>query len=112
MKEIEIDGIKYKIDVDKCIKDGYLKKDLPFNVGGIYKDPTGSTNSFILVQAIYCDNYTTRETSAIYALLGLNGGHAPNSNPFFKELHTKDEILAYLSGRGMVFDKKAPNVFA
>ncbi len=106
MKTIEIDGVPYSLDLDKCVRDGYLKKDLVFQVGGVYTHPRQNTNDFLLVQAIYV-GHTEQNSKRAYALLGLSGGFSSNSGSFFDKLHTKDEILTYLSDNGMSLSYKA-----
>jgi hypothetical protein len=106
MKTIEIEGVSYSLDLDKCIRDGYIQKELAFKVGGVYVDPQRETNSFLLVQPLYVQ-YNELTAKKAYALLGLKGGFASNSGPFFDELHTKEEILAYLKKQGMKFSYEA-----
>lgn len=111
MKTIEIDGVLYALDVEKCIRDGYLKKELVFKIGGVYTDPKKNTNDFVLTQALFV-SFGEEDTKRAYALLGLGGGFSSNSGPFFENtLHTKEEILTYLKEKGMVFSYKANKVF-
>ena len=89
----------------KCIKDGYIKQELEFVVGGVYNDPNRKHNDFLLVRAIY-EEFNSKNKE-VYALLGLGGGYTANSGEFFMRLHTKREILDYLEDRGMMFKYKA-----
>lgn len=106
--KIELDGETYVLDINRAKELGVLSEDLdakyplPLNIGDVYKHETGRTNPLLLVKAIYCVEPSTGHvpvSQKIYTLLGL--GLAPNSDPFYRELHTIEEIKAYLRERNM-----------
>lgn len=97
---VTIAGKEYVLDVEKAMKDGYLSEASPltthkFVVGDVFKDPKGTTNSFLLIKTSYYNDE--------YVILGL--GCDINSGRFFYKSHTLNEIKEYLIDEGMVFDR-------
>lgn len=98
--KITHEGKEYSLNVTKAIEAGFLKPALPLNVGDVYVS-LGNHGPQLLVQAIW-GNRTDRNAK-LYVLLGI--GCSPNSNSFFHELSSLDEIEAYLNEKGLVFQK-------
>lgn len=98
--KITHEGTEYSLNVNKAIEAGFLKPVLPLKVGDVYVS-SGNHGPQLLVQAIW-GNKTDRNAK-LYALLGI--GCSPNSNSFFHNLHSLNEIEAYLNEKGLVFQK-------
>lgn len=95
---IKIENVEYELDIERAKLNGSLKraaiKARDIRAGDVYNHP--NVNSFLVIQATFSgDN--------CYQILGL--GASPNSNIFFHELHTKEQIADYLNSKEMVFSK-------
>ena len=94
--KININGSEYELNVERAVSDGYLTPippPYPLNAGDVYKR-TGYSSQLLVNVAYGQDSWQ---------LLGI--GCRPNSNPFYRCVHTKDEIAAELRKDGYVFVK-------
>jgi hypothetical protein len=91
---IAVDGVDYVLDVEKAIANKSLVRPYPLIPGDVYVPATddNTINPLLLIQATYNDSYQ---------LLGM--GCSPNSNTFYKELHTKVEIAEFLKRINFVY---------
>lgn len=97
--KIEINGRKYRIDLDKALSTGALKEipAYPLNAGDVYtsRDKGYTYNPVLLVKVTYNgDNWQ---------LLGI--GASPNSGTFYNQVHTIEEIEAHLTNHNLIFIK-------
>ena len=97
--KIEINGKKYRIDLDKALSTGSLEEipAYPLSAGDVYtsKDKGRTYNPVLLVRVTYSgDNWQ---------LLGI--GASPNSGTFYDQVHTLEEIEAHLINNNLVFAK-------
>lgn len=105
--EITLNGETFVLDLDKAREFKVLtpKPKLPpypLRAGDVYvpADKYGYCNPFRLVQATYKNS---NNNGKCWALLGMEYGCGPNSDDFHHELHSLDEISAYLLLKKMVF---------
>jgi hypothetical protein len=98
---INIEGKDYSLNIEQGIKIGALIELLiyPLTPGDVYKAKSGGCNPFLLIEALYCTN--SQPNPRRWQLLGL--ATSVNSNIFFYELHTIDEIKEYLAKNDMTF---------
>ena len=104
MKNIHIDGKEYELDIDrakelKILKEKYVLKET-LEAGDVFIDPRPHrTNPLVLVKAIW----SNERYDKAWVLLGMRGGHSPNSNDFYRELHTLEACRDHIIEEGMVF---------
>lgn len=101
--KLKIEGKSYELDIHAAIAHGVLSavhevKDGPLQVGDTFQG--GGRNPLLLVQAVYNDPNS-------YQLLGL--GASTNSDDFYQELHSMEEIEKYLYNGRMTFVKNVNN---
>lgn len=102
MEKIEIGGKKYDLDVDKAIKDGYLKEDKPFDFRlGIYKS-IGYGSDVMVVEDRYYD-LSVRKEQQTYLILSPYGSAWPNSE--LQKSLTKEEAINWLKKENYTFKK-------
>lgn len=103
---VEIDGVKYNLNVKMAVENGYLKEihPLPLKFGDVYIDPRCRYVPMLLVAVT-----NKPDDSGMYQLLGGASRFEPFSDSFFSEVHTKKEIEEFLEERGMKFSHNVNN---
>ncbi len=112
--QIEIGGIKHNLNVTTALEKGCLEPVIPpirgenINPGDVYVHPTGTCNSFLVIETRY-NNLGTRHARKLH-LLGM--GCRMNSTTFFADAseHTPEEVAAYLNEKGMRYATNIDNL--
>ncbi len=93
-KTIEIDGKEYQIDLNKAIKDGYLKETPkpPLNTGDVYARDSG-------IQVLLIQPFFNKDK---YILVGVDG-LSPYSNAEYQKVLSREEVVEIFDRKGYKF---------
>lgn len=91
---VTIDGKEYEVDVEKAVKEGFLREipDYPLNSGDVYTSKVAS--SIILIRPFY-----EKEEFILIGSYGLR----PYSNNCYQKILTKSEVIEVLKSKNRKF---------
>ena len=96
--EVEIDGIKYNLNVESAKNNGSLlpKGVQTFEVGDVFR--SHSHSPIFIVKPIYTTSDNEEITTPCFGFLGLSGLMTYCD---FRKLYTRGEVLKYINDHGL-----------